>query len=57
MWEHTWGGMCVIMYLHPWVGAGGPQLSPGILWFCRKQEWGGGRLWAEPRMVTQVWLF
>lgn len=41
MWEHTWGGMCMFMYLHPWVGAGGPQLSPGILWFL--QEAGMGR--------------
>lgn len=32
MWEHTWGGVNVFMHLHPWVEAGGAQLSPGILW-------------------------
>ena len=38
MWEH----------LHPWVGAGRAQLSPGIRWsLSGKQEW-GGHLWAEP---------
>lgn len=46
------------MHLHPWVEAGGAQPVSGILLSLQEAGMGrGGHLWAEPRVVTQTWLF
>lgn len=29
--ERTWRGVCMFTHLHPWMEAGGAQLSPGSL--------------------------
>lgn len=42
MWERTWGGVCMLMHLYPWVEAGGAQLSLGILWSLLEAGMGVG---------------
>lgn len=42
MWEHTRGGKCVLVHLHPRVEAGRAQLASGILWSLQEAGMGKG---------------